>query len=110
MDPILKSVEAFKRTKLKEAVLDAKEDLEDKRQNAVEFYELHELGELPEITKVEVAVREVENKLVEKTKAIFKHVYDELSPHVNELPLAFDKSLRPSKSDRKSTRLNSSHW
>ena len=98
VDITQKALEEFKRNKLKGAVFEAKEDLADKQQQAVEFYELHELGEVGESTKVNVVVKEVETKLVEKTKVALKHIHDELSSHVHDLPLAFDKSLRLSSS------------
>ena len=49
------------------------------------------MGEVPEITKVDLVVKEVETKLTEKTKLILGNVHEQLSPHANGLASAFGK-------------------
>ena len=64
VDITQKALEEFKRNKLKGAVFEAKEDLADKQQQEVEFYEQHQLGEVGQSTNVNVDVNELETKLV----------------------------------------------
>ena len=90
-DPTQKQLEEFKRNKLKDDVLKAKEDLAEKQQATTEFFEMKELGEVPEITKVDLVVKEIETKLTEKTKLILGNVHEQLSPHANGLASAFGK-------------------